>query len=82
MKPVLNQIFITPDDPIIETKGIYIPQSARKPNFKGTITSVGNGTHSTPMKYKVGDRIIYESATPISETLVVTSQHNVFGKLI
>lgn len=81
-KPVINQIFIQPDEMPTELKGLYIPDSARKPNFQGVVTKVGKGSYNNPMKINVGDRVLYESATTISESLVVTSQHNVFGKFI
>lgn len=82
MKPIVNQIFIQPDEMPTEIKGLYIPDSARKPNFKGIVTKVGKGSPTSPMKINVGDYVLYESATPISETLVVTSQHNIFGKFV
>jgi len=81
-RPIVNQIFIKPDEMPTELKGLYIPDSARKPNFKGIVTQVGKGSYNTPMKINVGDYVLYESATPIDENTVVTSQHNVFGKFI
>ena len=67
MKPFGNNILVKPDEMPTEHKGLFIPDSARKPNFKGTIVAVGQGLYNSPMKLKVGDYIMYDSATPRSE---------------
>ena len=82
MNPIGNNIVVKPDEMAAEHKGIFLPKLARKPNFKGTIVSVGKGSYRSPMKYKVGDYIMYDSATPINDELVLTAQKNIIGKFI
>ncbi len=55
MQPILNQIIFKPF-PIADTTtgGIYVPDSAKEINNKGTIVAVGNGSNKTPMRLKVG----------------------------
>ncbi len=55
MQPILNQIIFKPlPTPEMTENGIFIPESAREINNKGTIVAVGNGTKKTPMKLKAG----------------------------
>lgn len=35
--------------------GLFIPETARKVNNKGTIVKVGRGTKERPMEFKEGD---------------------------
>ena len=78
MKPFGNYVIVKPDEMPTQHKSIFIPESARKPNFKGTIISIGNGLHNSPMKFKVGDYILYDSATPVGDNILV-SQKQIFG---
>lgn len=55
MTPVRNQILFKPFPPDeISTGGIYVPESAREVNNKGTIVKVGKGTKERQMKLKEG----------------------------
>jgi chaperonin GroES len=56
MKPIKTLILFkpSPSDEVSEG-GIFVPDSAREVNNKGTIVSVGNGTKSKPMGLKTGD---------------------------
>lgn len=81
-KPIGNNILVKPDEMAAEHKGIFLPKLARKPNFKGTIIAVGHGTYLSPMAFKPGDYILYDSATPIDEEHIITSQKNILGTFI
>lgn len=78
MKPFGNNILVKPDEMPTQHKGLFIPDSARKPNFKGTVVAVGQGLYNSPMKLKVGDYIMYDSATPVQDH-IITSQKNILG---
>lgn len=80
--PIGNNIIVKPDEMAAEHKGIFLPKLARKPNFKGTVVSVGKGSYQSPMMYQPGDYILYEAATPIDDELVLTAQKNIIGKFI
>lgn len=82
MKPIGNNILVKPDEMAAEHKGIFLPKLARKPNFKGTIISTGKGIYKSPMEFKEGDYILYDSATPVSEDLVIISQKNILGTFV
>jgi chaperonin GroES len=56
MQPIRNQIVCKPfPSNEVSEFGIIVPESARKPSNKVTITEVGNGTVERPMKLKEGD---------------------------
>lgn len=56
INPIRNQILFKPFPPDVVTEGgLIVPESAQKPNNKGVIVKVGNGTKDRPMKLKAGD---------------------------
>lgn len=55
IQPIRTQILFRPlpaDE--MTLGGLFVPESARQVNNKGTIVSVGNGTKDRPMKLKPG----------------------------
>lgn len=55
MKPIRNQILFKPFPPEEKSLGgIFVPESARQVNNKGTIVSVGHGTKNRPMTLRPG----------------------------
>lgn len=55
MQLVKNQILFKPFPSEEKTlSGLFVPETAREINNKGTIAIVGNGTIKKPMKLKVG----------------------------
>lgn len=59
MTPIRNQILFKPFPPEEKSLGgIFVPESARQVNNKGTIVSVGNGTKARPMIFKPGTNAI------------------------
>jgi chaperonin GroES len=57
-KPIGDRVVIKRKEVEEQTKsGIYLPESARKDSFQGTIVAVGT---SPNIPVKVGDKIVYE----------------------
>lgn len=55
MIPVLSQIIFKPfPSPETSESGLFIPETAREINNKGTIVGVGAGTSKKPMRLKEG----------------------------
>lgn len=73
--------------------GIIIPSAVKddKPAF-GTILEVGTGEKDIPMRYKVGDRVMFSSyagievtldySNPDKKVLKVMNQMDIMGKII
>jgi chaperonin GroES len=57
MTPIRTQILFKPLPPDEVTEGgLYVPETARKVNNKGTIVKVGGGTANKPMLLKPGQK--------------------------
>lgn len=55
MQPIRNQIIFKPFPPDEFTEGgLFVPESARAENNKGTIVAVGNGSSHKKMTLKPG----------------------------
>ena len=63
IQPILHRVLIKPD-PVKEKhdNGLIIPVNMRKEATSGIILKCGKGTKSLPMRYKVGDRVIFPRA--------------------
>jgi len=64
IKPIGHRVLIKPDPEkeVYEDSGLIIPETLRKMMLIGTIIATGEGTRSSPMKVKIGDRVIYPRA--------------------
>lgn len=59
MIPIRSNILFKPfPGEEISEGGIFVPESAREINNKGTIMKVGNGTKDKPMRFKEGQTAI------------------------
>lgn len=65
-----QRVVILPEDQPNKMGSIYIPDSVEreKPRF-GTIVSAGFGNIDTPMKYKVGDRVMFSQYSGVEVEL-------------
>lgn len=59
--PLYDRVLVKTDEQIEKTEsGIILPVESRKKSNTGTVVGVGEGTPATPMKVKVGDRVLYQ----------------------
>lgn len=61
IQPIADRVLIEPA--AAETKtasGIFIPDTAKEKQQKGTVVAVGKGTKDHEMTVKVGDTVLYE----------------------
>lgn len=60
IKPLSDRVIVEAIN--IETQtvsGVFIPNTAKDSNKKGTVVAIGNGKVDQPMTVKVGDIILY-----------------------
>ena len=60
IKPLSDRVIVEAIN--IETKtvsGVFIPNTAKETNKKGTVVAVGNGKKDEPMTVKIGDIVLF-----------------------
>lgn len=86
-KPMYDRVVVKRDEAKSKTAGgLYIPESAKKKVFKGTVVAVGNGVFhdgtSIPLIIKSGDKILFETGTDINidgEDFLIMKESEIIG---
>lgn len=84
IKPFQSRVLIKQDEAAAKTKsGIYIPDTAKEAPKRGTVIAVGEGTEEEPMKFKVGDVVIFGrysgASILVEDEYVILRQGEIIG---
>jgi chaperonin GroES len=60
IKPLADRVLISPLPAATQTaSGLYIPDSAKEKEQRGTVVAIGSGKKDEPLTVKVGDTVLY-----------------------
>lgn len=60
IKPLADRVLVEPlPAEKITASGLFIPDSAKEKQQKGTVIAIGNGLKDEPMTVKVGDTVLF-----------------------
>ncbi|AXG68255.1 co-chaperone GroES [Kordia sp. SMS9] len=60
IKPLADRVLISPLPAATKTaSGLYIPDSAKEKQQRGTVVAAGPGKKDEPLTVKVGDTVLY-----------------------